>query len=34
MELELIDDVMTVYPNQLANIKGLEQTPNMIIVDL
>ncbi len=34
MELELIDDVMTIYPNQLQNIQWLDKAWDIVIVDL
>ena len=33
-QLTLIDDVMTIYSNQLQNIKWLDECPNIILVDL
>lgn len=34
INLELIEDIMIIYPNQLQNIKWLEQTKDIILVDL
>lgn len=34
IDLELIEDVMTIYPNQLENIKWIEQASGIRLIDL
>lgn len=34
IDLSLMSDVMTVYPNQLSNIKWLEEAKDIIVIDL
>jgi hypothetical protein len=34
MQLELVEDVMTCYPNQLENLNGLDNTPDITLINL